>query len=134
MQLHNVPATSLTPETGEAVGNSIGTIVQVAEPKDDRVGGDVLRIRVAMDITKALPRCCKLWAEGEHIGWALLKYERLPNFCYWCGRVSHVEKDCEVWLKGKGSLKKEDQEYDEWLCAKPLWQNKKSVVMVSGSK
>jgi len=45
-----------------------------------------------------------------------------------------VEKDCEVWLKGKGSLKKEDQEYGEWLCAKPLWQNKKSVVMVSGSK
>ena len=132
MQLHNVPATSLTPETGE--GNSIGTIVQVAEPKDDRVGGDVLRIRVAMDITKALPRCCKLWVEGEHIGWALLKYERLPDFCYWCGRVSHVEKDCEVWLKGKGSLKKEDQEYDEWLCAKPLWQNKKSVVMVSRSK
>ena len=109
VQLHNIPTTSLTQKTGEAVGNSIGTIVQVAELEDDGVGGYVLRIRVAMDITKALPRCCKLRAEGEHIGWALLKYECLPNFYYWCGRVSHVEKDCEVWLKGKGSLKKEDQ-------------------------
>lgn len=68
MQLHNILVTSLTPKTGEAVGNSIGTIVQVAEPKDDGVGGDVLRIRVAMDITKALPRCCKLRAKGKHIG------------------------------------------------------------------
>ena len=87
-----------------------------------------------MDITKALPRCCKLRAEGEHVGWALLKYERLPNFCYWCGRVSHVEKDCEVWLKGKGYFKKEDQQYGEWLRVEPLWQNRKSVVVVSGSK
>lgn len=131
MQLHNILVTSLTPKTGEAVGNSIGTIVQVAEPKDDGVGGDVLRIRVAMDITKALPRCCKLRAKGKHIGWALLKYECLPNFCYWCGRVDHVEKDCKVWLKGKGSLKKENQQYDEWLCAESLRQNRKSVVVVS---
>ena len=82
VQLHNVPTTSLKPEMGEAVGNSIGTIVHVAEPEDDGVRGDVLRIRVAMDITKALPRCCKLWAKGEHIEWALLKYDRLPNFCF----------------------------------------------------
>ena len=109
VQLHNVPDKCLTQATGEAVGNNIGTLVQIADLEDDREGGEFLRIWVKMDITKALPRCCKLWSDGEHVGWALLKFKRLPNFCYWCGRLTHSERDCEVWIRGKGSLKKDDQ-------------------------
>lgn len=59
--------------------------MQVADPEDDGEGGrggEFLRIRVMIDITKALPQCCKLWSKGEHGGWVLLKFERLPNFCY----------------------------------------------------
>ena len=89
------------------MGNTIGSIVQVANPKDDGEGGESLQIRVLIDITKPLPWCCKLWSEGEHIGWALLKFKRHPNFFYWCGKVTHNERDCEVWLRGKGNLKKE---------------------------
>ena len=44
-----------------------------------------------------------------------------------------MEKDCKVWLKGKGSLRKENQQYGEWLCAELLRQNIKSVVVVTGS-
>lgn len=25
-----------------------------------------------------------------------IKYERLPHFCFLCGHMSHVEKDCLV--------------------------------------
>jgi len=28
-----------------------------------------------------------------------VKYEQLPNICYYCGRVGHIEKDCEVKRK-----------------------------------
>ena len=113
VQLHNVPDQCLTQATGEAVGNIIGTLVQVADLANDGEGGEFLRIRTVIDINKPLPRCCKLWSEGEHVGWALLKFERLPNFCYCCGKVTHGESDCDVWLQGKGSLKKEDQQYGE---------------------
>ena len=82
--------------------------IKVADQEDDGVGGEFLRVRVSMDITKPLPRCCKLKCDGKHIGWALLNFERLPNFCNWCGRVNHVEKDCEVWLTGRKKLRKED--------------------------
>ena len=133
VQLHNVPDKCLTQATGEVVGNNIGTLVQAADPEDDGEGGELLRIRVKMDITKALPRCCKLWSEGEHVGWALLKFERLPNFCYWCGRLTHSERDCEVWLKGKGSLKKDEQQYGEWLRANPLRQSRKTIVVEPGT-
>ena len=108
IQLHNVPEHCLTQATGEVVGNTIGALVQVADSEDDGEGGEFLRVRVVVDIKKPLPRCCKLWSEGEHVGWALLKFERLPNFCYWCGKVTHGENDCDVWLRGKGRLKKEN--------------------------
>ena len=135
VQLHNVPNQCLTQATGEAMGNTIGSIVQVANLEDDGEGGKFLQIRLLIDITKPLPRCCKLWSEGEHVGWALLKFERFPNFCCWCGRVTHNERDCEVWLQGKGNLKKEEQQYGDWLRAKPVQntKKKKTVVVVSGS-
>ena len=72
VQLHNVPDQCLTQAIGEAMGNTIGSIVQVADLEDDGEGGEFLRIRVTIDITKALPWCCKLWFDSEHVGWALL--------------------------------------------------------------
>ena len=133
VQLHNVPNKCLTQATGEVVGNNIRTLVQAIDPEDDGEGGEFLRIRVKMDITKALPRCCKLWSDGEHVGWALLKFDRLPNFCYWCKRLTHSERDCEVWSWGKGSLTKDNQQYREWLHADLVRQSRKTVVVVSGT-
>lgn len=31
--------------------------------------------------------------------WCHMEYEFLPNFCYICGRLGHVDKVCEVKLK-----------------------------------
>lgn len=94
--------------------------------------GEFLWIRVAIDITKALPHCYKLRSEGEHVDWAL-KFERLPNFCYWCGWVNHGERDCEVFIQERGKLKKDEQQYGGWLRAEPLRQYQNTVVHVAGS-
>ena len=67
------------------------------------------------------------------MGWVGLKYERLPNYCYWCGHVSHGEKDCEMWLRNKGRLRKEDQQYGEWLRADSVRAIRKSVATISGA-
>lgn len=69
----------------------------------------------------------------SNVAWALLKFERLPNFCYWCGRLTHSERDCEVWSRGKGSLSKDNQQYGEWLRADPVRQTRKTVVVVARS-
>lgn len=69
VQLHNVPKKSLNHEIGEAIGKTIGSVLQVADVEDDGSGGEFLRVRIAVDITKPLPRCRKLWPKGRHIGW-----------------------------------------------------------------
>ena len=50
IQIHNVPEKSLTQGTAEAVGNTIGKVVEVADLKDDGSGNEFLRVRVAMDL------------------------------------------------------------------------------------
>ena len=43
------------------------------------------------------------------------KYERLPIFCYWCGLLCHDDRDCELWLKSRGTLSLDTQQYGSWL-------------------
>ena len=133
VQFHNIPKKSLNPVISEVVGNSIGKVIEVADPEDDGNRGEFLRVRISIDISKPLPRCRKLWYEGKQIGWVGLKYERLPNFCYWCGRLSHVERDCELWIRGKENLKKENQQFREWMRADMIRPKRKTVTVIQGS-
>ena len=108
VQLHNVPEKSLTCEMGELIGKSIGVVVKVVDLEDDGAGGEFLRVRVTLDISKPLPHCSKLKSKGRQLGWVGIKYERLPNFCYWCSCLTHGERDCKKWLQGKENLRKDD--------------------------
>ena len=59
MQIHNVLEKNLNPETGEVIGKTIGSIVQVADIEDDGSGGEFLRVRVVINLSKPLSHCCK---------------------------------------------------------------------------
>ena len=43
------------------------------------------------------------------------KYERLPNFCYRCGLLSHALKDCQEPRESNTVGKKEELQYRAWL-------------------
>ena len=64
--------------------------------------------------------------------WISFKYEKLPNFCYWYGLISHDGKDCEVWLAKKNVEKIEPHEYGPWLRALPYNPGKTPFIVVPG--
>ncbi|XP_023872065.1 uncharacterized protein LOC111984680 [Quercus suber] len=88
----------------------LGTVVST-QFKNDMMGGDFMRITVQVDVSKPLCRGRKVVFDDGKEGWVAFKYEKLPNFCYWCGLVSHDDKDCECWLSSKGTLPIESQEF-----------------------
>lgn len=105
----------------------------MADPDHDGAGGEFLRVQVMVDISRPLLRCCKLWSEGKLVGWVGIKYERLPNFCYWCGCVNHSGKECKVWLRGKGHLNREEQQYGAWMSADLVRIIRKTVAVIPGA-
>jgi hypothetical protein len=99
----------------ERLGSTLGRVEQVEDFAEGRGGGNFIRVRVQVDVTQPLCRGRKIWLGGEQDQWVSFKFERLPIFCYWCGHISHDDRDCPIWLNSRGQLKPETQEYGLWL-------------------
>ena len=119
IQIFNLPLMSRTKETGWAIGSSLGEVMEVDVPDSGVIWGKFLRVRVRIDATKRLIRGKKITIEGGEARWVQFKYERLPNFCYHCGLLSHALKDCPE-LSNTGRLSEVGLQYGAWLRGDPF--------------
>ena len=117
VQLHGLRVRWMNHEVATILGLSLGKLDQVSEGGANVEGGMTMRIHVKLDITKPLCRGRKTRLEKGRETWISFKYERLPNFCYWCGHVTHSNKDCPYWLWNKEVLSQEKQQIGPWLRA-----------------
>ena len=108
VQIHDLPFKFKNPEMAEFISEAIGPIIKSNDPVETK-GGTFMHVRVKVDITRPLCQGRKISFGEEAEGWVAFQYVRLPNICFWCGMLLHDDKDCEVWLKSKGSLAMEDQ-------------------------
>ncbi|KAK9985095.1 hypothetical protein SO802_034620 [Lithocarpus litseifolius] len=131
VQIHNLPFPLQTVETAFSIGETMGRVIK---PKDleEMLGPNFLRVRVVIDISKPLCRGRKIYWDKDNEGWAAFMYERLPNICYWCGSISHDDKDCSLWLRSKGTLTVSEQQFGPWIRAPLFNPAKKSFVEVKG--
>ncbi|KAL0002786.1 hypothetical protein SO802_016567 [Lithocarpus litseifolius] len=112
--------------------SSAGEVVNRRAESEDYEGGNFMQVRVKIDVRKPLSRGRKIGLSNGEESWTSLKYECLPNLCYWCGRLTHHDKDCSVWLKRKGTMKEKNQNFGLWLRAITPNLAKKTVICVSG--
>ncbi|CAN0915871.1 hypothetical protein LINGRAHAP2_LOCUS29365 [Linum grandiflorum] len=58
-----------------------------------------MRVRVLLDVTMPLPIDKKVrqpggeWLRGKY------RYEKLPTFCFLCGRIGHIERHCAIYYR-----------------------------------
>ena len=131
VQVHDFPTKYLSREVAEKLCKAMGVVNKESSLVEvDR--GTVMRVRVKVDVTLPLCRGQIFKLGNGSKGWVSFKYEQLPNVCYWCGRLNHVDKDCDRWIQSSGTLTKEDQEYGSWLRASPLPAHNNSVLVVPG--
>ncbi|KAK5846909.1 hypothetical protein PVK06_003210 [Gossypium arboreum] len=82
------------------VGKAIGELVAINWRDRNRGWTKFIRIKVKINTSKPLRRIVKLVGrEGTEIICAL-KYERLPDFYYFCGLTRHTTKRCRNKVGG----------------------------------
>lgn len=77
--------------------------------------GKYLRVRVKIDITRKLVQGKKVMIEGGEQRWISFKYERLSNFCYRCGLLSHDLRDCGVTTDKDNQVEQTTLQYGAWM-------------------
>ncbi|KAL5778004.1 hypothetical protein ACOSP7_010930 [Xanthoceras sorbifolium] len=82
VQIYDLPLACMNRDMGLFLGGLIGVF---------------LRVRVLINVQQPLKRGLRFafGAEGEVCS-ALLCYERLPNFCFYCGCMGHLLRECHV--------------------------------------
>ena len=133
IQIFNLPLMSRTKETGWAIGSSLGEIMEVDVPDSGVIWGKRLRVRVQIDVTNRLIWGKKISIEGGEARWVQFKYERLPNFCYRCGLLSHALKDYPE-SSVTGRLFKVGLQYGAWLRGDPFGRFQKEPGKYGGGE
>ncbi|XP_058726490.1 uncharacterized protein LOC131597843 [Vicia villosa] len=82
----------------EAMARKLGGILGSFEEMDHREAhknGRFLRIKATIDLKQPLKRGTVVRFKEKNLR-VHFKYERLPTFCFICGRLGHQLKDCEA--------------------------------------
>ncbi|KAE9445306.1 hypothetical protein C3L33_22796, partial [Rhododendron williamsianum] len=113
VQIHGLPLGFLNVKTGSAIAKSFGDVIAVEDPGERGRLANYLRIRVWLDVSKPLKKGFFLRRPKEDDLWVKFKYERLSDFCYGCGKISHTVNDC----KERCSFAAKDWVYDGGIRA-----------------
>lgn len=79
----------------------------------------MLRLFVEIDLTKPLLRGTKIQLDDKMI-WTDFKYEHLPSCCFYCGKLSHLEKGCDQKITDSTKDCIYEGQFGDWLRAPML--------------
>ncbi|KAL9679970.1 hypothetical protein QQ045_017841 [Rhodiola kirilowii] len=95
LQMHEVPIQIRDKTTAKEVATKVGGLVVREGMKNVEVKGTYLRVRIEMPVDVPIRRGLLLqFPDDEPDQWITFRYERLPNVCFRCGRLTHVTSRC----------------------------------------
>ncbi|KAE8803295.1 hypothetical protein D1007_20881 [Hordeum vulgare] len=113
IRVFDVPLGGMNRDTGELIGEEVGESMAADVGENGMAIGKYLRIKVRIRIDDPLRRgFIPDMGTGTHGRWCRFEYEFLPDFCYTCGLLDHIERDCQITL-----AKGEKAQYGNWLRA-----------------
>ncbi|KAL4353640.1 hypothetical protein GQ457_06G004930 [Hibiscus cannabinus] len=118
VQIHNVPMALLNGNNAEKIGKLFPKFIKSNIDAEQSVRWDgQLRIFVAFRIEDPLKTGFILNRSSFNPIEVSFKYERLPEFCFSCGRLGHAEKEC--WYDYNRYTRA--GKYGPWLRATSTW-------------
>lgn len=130
VQIHNL-SIRVSPSIAKSIVSKVGMVIECIHGKEVYEGSNFIRLRVEVNVTKPLCQGRMITFRSGQESWVSFKYERLSNICHWCGKLTHMDRDCPIWEKGKHALKEAGQQYGSWMKATIPNLAQKSVVSVA---
>ena len=99
VRVEHLPLGLMNRGVAETIGDDVGAFMEVDADGGDSAVGRVLCIKIRLDIRKPLRLGIMVDigdGKGEH--WCPITYEYLPDFCYICGLIGHVDRACSKKL------------------------------------
>jgi hypothetical protein len=127
IQVHDMPLLCMSKTVGIKIGASMGKLEDVDLAGDGAGWGRCLRLRVNIDLSEPLERGRALQL-GGHSYWVIFKYEKLPMFCFYCGRVIHGRVGCPQRQDTRINVAEDKKQWGTWLRAEGRNQNIKHEV------
>ncbi|KAL5756042.1 hypothetical protein ACOSQ2_020788 [Xanthoceras sorbifolium] len=124
IHIYNIPLACMNCKVARLIAEEVGSIVEF--PMDSRdLWGKFLRIKVRINITKPLKRGIRMRLENfDTMITALIKYDRLLDFCYGCGYIGHSVRECHNSEVRKSIMEGVEPKFRVWLRASPLDRSK----------
>ncbi|TXG63892.1 hypothetical protein EZV62_010886 [Acer yangbiense] len=118
VQIPNAPLLCMTREMGEFIGQLIGELVDIDVGVTGECFGKYMHLKVAIDVSKPLKRFLILeLVKGEEY-LLLLRYEKLPEYCFHYGIIGHSHQECHNKKDSRAASLEFD--FDPWLRATSL--------------
>lgn len=122
IQLWGLPFECISPEIGEMIGNRIGQVLEVRKMADGDEWGRYVRVRIRLPLDRSLRRGGNISLGGGDKCSVDYKYERLPLFCHYCGKLDHEVRECSTKDQDqlRGTVK--ENEHGSWMAATPSYR------------
>lgn len=122
MRIYDLPLMGKSEPILQQIGSRFGEVIEIDKTTMNGITRSV-RLKIMLNLDKPLKRGTKVQIGKTAPCWIPATYERLPSFCYWCGKLGHNHKDCEKLLEkeeSEGTVDVEKLPYGDWLRSSPM--------------
>ncbi|KAK4415646.1 hypothetical protein Salat_2672000 [Sesamum alatum] len=117
VHVHDIPYSQRTVAVVRYIGNCLGAWLEEVDIARFISWFETVRIRININVTKPLKRALRLRLEQGDEVVVRFFYERLPNFCYLCGKLGHIGQYCDLRFQEHFVDPGSQTPYGAWLRA-----------------
>lgn len=104
IQIHDLPVGFMSEIASKQLENFFGEFLEYDPKNSNSIWREYMRIRIQIDVRRSLRRKKKVNRKDGSDFVVMCKYERLSEFCFYCGMLTHTKCFCRKNLENRSLL------------------------------
>ncbi|XP_015959755.1 uncharacterized protein LOC107483660 [Arachis duranensis] len=117
VQIWNLPKHCKTARLGWKIASALGVVKECDVFENTRDQVRFIKAIVTLNTNKPILKGANIGSKEDGLIWTDFKYEKLPNFCYYCGLIGHEKSNCQQAIDDEEKGENKSKELGPWLKA-----------------